>query len=372
MKILIIASRKNEFSLGRIYTHAFKQLGHDLYEFYDLDEMENFSSLFYFRFFKNINWWRLQLKNSWKSLQKLIVSIFNPFLLRAQLKSNKKLIKLSEKIKPDVVFTIPGRSIYKHTLKQIYKKTNCIFLTYHGDSYDNFYSTSKYMLDALPLYDIVFSYSMSLFNTIERLNAKRIEYLPFAFNPEIHKKVLLNNNQESIYSCDIAFVGTWDENREKTLEDLFDLNLGIWGPGWNKISRFSKLSSCVKKVGIIDYNETSKIYQNAKIVLNPLRDQNSDSHNMKSFEIPMMGGLMCSRRTADHENFFGDSNDILLYENNDSLRRVILGYLNSDIKPKFSNDHYKIFLKKHTYCNRAKFIIDKIEEVRSKKIRYTK
>ena len=45
----------------------------------------------------------------------------------------------------------------------------------------------------------------------------------------------------TLYGKDVAFVGAWDRERERMLENLADLNLGVWGPGWNRVRMGSPL-----------------------------------------------------------------------------------------------------------------------------------
>ena len=77
---MVTCESYKENSNGRIYANAFRRLGHEVCEFYDIVEMEKQSILFKFPIFKRVNSWRLQEKNYWGILQKGIVSIFKIFM----------------------------------------------------------------------------------------------------------------------------------------------------------------------------------------------------------------------------------------------------------------------------------------------------
>ncbi len=359
MKILVTCGSNNEHSLGRIYAAAFRQLGHSVHEFYDLDEMEKQSVLFNWQIFRKINWWRLQKKNRWGILQRTVVKLFEKNMYKAESLSNKNLVELCMEVKPGILFVIVGRTIKKDTLLKIKYGVNCLCFTYNGDSYDNLFSTSANMLNSLSLYDIVFTWSHALFESLYKLGAKRVEYLPFAFDEEVHQQAKVLPEDIVTYGHDIVFVGTWDKEREEWLSHLSDLDLGIWGPGWNKVGLKSKLKKFIVKNDGINADEMSKIYQTSKICLNIMRLQNNQSHNMKSFEIPALGGFMLANRSADHLRFFSEGDEIACFEDINELRNQALKHIRDDkLRTRMSIRAQKKVREKHSYLNRAREVLN--------------
>lgn len=361
MKIVVVCESNTESSLGQIYSKAFKKFGHEICEFYDIVDMEKESILFKFPVVKRINNWRLQGKNYWGILQKGIVSIFKRFMVNAEKASNDKLIKLCNEFNPDILVVFKGKTIQKGTLLRIKEKIDCILIHFNGDNHNNPYSTSKNMLDSLALYDVVFTWSHALFEPLYKLGAKRVESLPFAFDETIHGLEDEDVSSDNIpdFAHDVVFVGTWDREREKTLSILADLDLGIWGPRWKRVSWKSPLYRCIKG-GEVDAKTMGKIYRASKVCLNIMRPQNQESHNMKSFEIPALGGFMLTNRTADHLSIFEEGKEIACFDNVDELRSQILRYVKEDSirKEMAKNAQKKVRACGHSYTDRAARMID--------------
>src|SRR3989304_9931958 len=123
MRILVICAHNKEFSLGVIYPRNFRALGHEVCEFYDVPEMEKESVLFKFPIFKRINEWRLSEKHTWGIWQRAVIRICKGFMVRAERKSNRKLIKVCNNFKPEIIFVIKGKTILKDTLVKITTRT---------------------------------------------------------------------------------------------------------------------------------------------------------------------------------------------------------------------------------------------------------
>jgi spore maturation protein CgeB len=364
MKILVTSGTDNEHSLGNIYAAAFKKLEHDVQIFYDLDEMEKESPLFKWPIFRKINWWRLQKENYWGIWQKIIVKLFEWQMDHYESLSNKKFLALCTEYKPDVLFVVVGRTLRKDTLLKIKKSVNCFCITYNGDSYDNLHSTSSHMLDSLPFYDLVLTWSNISFDALYKLGSQRVEYLPFAFDESVHKPAIVSQDDFRTYGHEIVFIGTWDKEREKWLESLADYDLGIWGPGWNKVNSKSFLGKRIVKSEGVNANEMSKIYQTSKICLNLMRSQNDEAHNMKSFEIPALGGFMLANRSQDHLNFFKEGEEAAFFEDMDELRSQIMKYISDDkYRNCMSERAQKIVRENHSYLNRAKEVLNYIGAV---------
>ena len=163
------------------------------------------------------------------------------------------------------------------------------------------------------------------------------------------------------YGSDIVFIGTWDKEREKALENVSDLDVGIWGPYWDRISRKSALAAKIRG-GFVDVNTMVKIYRSSKIVLNLMRQQNYAAHNMKTFEIPAMGGFMLAPRTKDHIDFFSGGKEIALYDNFEEMREKAIYYIAHD---KERNDMLHLFhnrvISNDTYLHRMRQLVKCLE-----------
>ena len=92
----------------------------------------------------------------------------------------------------------------------------------------------------------------------------------------------------------------------------------IAGWGWDEANISGKN---IKVISAVDSYKMSKIYQKSKISLNIPRRQNYDSHNMKTFEITSMNGLMLTLKSKDQSKYFPENKACMIYRNSDDLRK---------------------------------------------------
>jgi len=66
-----------------------------------------------------------------------------------------------------------------------------------------------------------------------------------------------------------------------------------------------------------------KVLRKYRIQLNLMRSHNSDSHNMRTFEVPGIGGIMLAPDTVEHRLFFEDRKEVFLFKDFESAVRLI-------------------------------------------------
>src|SRR4030043_201831 len=119
-----------------------------------------------------------------------------------------------------------------------------------------------------PHYDFVFSAGTEAIEILKAYNIKKLNWLPFACDPDFHKPVELSLEEKRRYGSDICFVGSGSPSlypgRRKILETLTDFDLGIWGPGWGTGPVESPLKRFVGG-GHVRPAEWIKIYSASKI-----------------------------------------------------------------------------------------------------------
>lgn len=305
MRILIIG----DFSFGTLgtsYLHVLKKSDNYIFEFD------------YVREFKNIN----QFHNN-RYINRIFEQFYNSIL-------NKKLIETVNKVTPDLIIIIKGSFILPETLKLIKHKFQATIFCFNPDNPFNTQrgASNNLIRRSIPLYDCYFIWGKFLIEKLQGVNLKRVEYLPFAHDPDLHYPVAILAGEENIYGSDVAFIGTWDKEREEFLSSIIDFDLSIWGGSWQK----SRIKSLLKKWKGRDVQgeEFSKVCNASKIIINHLRSQNGDAHNMKTFEIPACRGFMLTKRTSEHLGFYIEGKEIACYETVSELRDKIKYYLDND------------------------------------------
>jgi spore maturation protein CgeB len=130
--------------------------------------------------------------------------------------------------------------------------------------------------------------------------------LEFAYHPKLHRRLELAEHERARFECDVVFVGTWEAERSRLLEELVvrvPANYKIWGSFWNRAGRRSPLRRYIVGQDAIA-DDQCKAIGGAKIALAFLRKSNRDDYTQRTFEIPACGGLLLAERTARHASFY--------------------------------------------------------------------
>ena len=341
MKILLVGSFL-EGSLESSFYSAFVKLGYEIDKFIFLEEYKKVNPFAQYKYFNYL-------------CSQYFYSLINQKLL--------KKIKLSQ---PELVLVIKGEFIFPETLCQIQQQTTALLYNFNPDNCFKMArgASNDLIRKSIPFYDCYFVWGQFLIPELKRAEAKRVEYLPFAYDPELHYPVQLTEQEKNIYGSDVAFIGTWDKEREKWLENLRDYDLAIWGNSWEKLRIGSPLRKKWRDRAVIG-EEFSKVCNASKIVLNLVRKQNKDANNMRTFEVPACGGFMLATRTKEQCEFFTEGKEIECFDSIEELKVKINNYLCKDRERKAiaANAHDKA--STHTYAQRAKKILNVYKELRA-------
>jgi len=279
----------------------------------------------------------------------------------------KEFIEKVRKEKPDLILVLKGWYFKPETLIKIKKENpNVKLFCFNGDNPFNtwhFSNSNIWIRKSIPLYDCYFIWGKFLIPLIKKSRAKRVEYLPFGYDPYLHYQTNPNRDNKKFYGSDIAFIGTWDKERENLLNNLLNYDLKIWGNVWEKANK--KLLEKWMKRSIIG-EEFSKVCNSAKIILNLIRKQNIPAHNMRTFEVPACKGFVLSTRTKEVLEFFKEGKEIECFSTINELKEKINYYLEHEKeRKKIAKAGYERLRKSgYTYENRAKKILKIFEELR--------
>ena len=167
-------------------------------------------------------------------------------------------------------------------------------------------------------------------------------YLPFGYDEFLHIKTKINKKYEN----KINFVGSHDFHRDRMLGEIDKKDLIIFGNNWK--DKFQPIFG--KKLSTIIGSSLASI--------NILRKQNITSHNMRTFEVPAMGGLLLTTRSKEQQFYFKDGIDCLMYSSLNELKNKIK-FIKKNKKKilDIKKNAYKKS-KIHSYTNRSKFILN--------------
>ncbi len=222
-------------------------------------------------------------------------------LLRFQIadRVGKRLTAMIQDTQPDLVLVIKGQRISPETLtvaKQIL--SDRLLVNFNPDSPWESANSSRRLLESIPVYDAHFSWNKQLIPTFENAGAKKVYYLPFAYDPLLHHPL---RTDVSNVQYDAIFVGTYTPERDRLLGKLEHCDIRIVGNGWHQAKFVPKdriLSDAL-------YGEDAvRVLGLGVCSINILRAQNATSHNMRTFEIPATGHTMLTTRSAEQSEWF--------------------------------------------------------------------
>jgi hypothetical protein len=223
---------------------------------------------------------------------------------------NAELLKRVALFKPDILLVFKGMEILPETLKEL-KGQGIKLVNFNPDNpfvFSGRGSGNKYVRRAVALYDLYLSYDASVVQEIKDKFGIDASILPFGFDPEAMEYARNSSLPEIKKVC---FIGNYDRQRAYFLNALARLGvfIDLYGSRW-PISRLHPNISYKGYARDKDFWDNVSRY---RVQLNLMRKHNPGSHNMRSFEIPAVGGVQLAPFTTDHIHFFEPDNEIFIY-----------------------------------------------------------
>jgi spore maturation protein CgeB len=173
--------------------------------------------------------------------------------------------------------------------------------------------------------------------------------------------------QDSIYRSLASFVGAPYRNRIKIMEELSDLDVSIYGEGWD---RAKAAESVLKMVRIGDRRITGaqvrSIYANSKININMHSssfhdgiEQGGDFINPRTFEILSCGGFEITDNRTGLEKYLTPGKEIEVYSTVGELKEKIKYYeANPEAACIIARNGRERTIREHTYLNRINSMLE--------------
>ena len=325
MKILVAGDWHSELHEEAL-AGAFESLGHEVLRF---------------------PWYRYFMPSSQlpilHDLDLLLRKAQNKYLLGPLIvKINNDLIEMACSGKPDILFIYRGTHILPETLRTIKKLlTSVVTIGYNNDDpFSPLYRHyNKYLwrhfLNSVPEYDLVLAYRPHNVEDFRQAGARRADLLQSWYIPERNHPVMLSQQEQDQYGCDVVFVGHYeDDGRLGFLEEVVKQgwNLKLYGPGydWDPIIRKSPHLSNQIPVRLVWGEEYNKTLAGSKIALCFLSKLNRDTYTRRCFEIPATCSLMLSEYTDDLARLFKEGEEADYFRSLDEFVLKIRRYLGDE------------------------------------------
>jgi spore maturation protein CgeB len=199
-----------------------------------------------------------------------------------------------------------------------------------------------------------------------RVRARRVETLPFACDPDLHRPPSLTEEERARYGSPVTFVGTVIPSREKVLQALREFGLRIWGPPRNAWGTWDPERSPLGGVwqGRSAYGEEAvKIYAASDITLDIhfLFGETLPICNVtpRVFEVPACGGFLLTNACEQLERLYALGTEMVCYRSLEELRRLIAYYLaHPEERREITTRASRRARQEHTFKHRLEEMLD--------------
>lgn len=213
-------------------------------------------------------------------------------------KFNRHTVKLIEEFCPQVI-VVTGIVPLTDNIFDICHRIGSKTINYLTDDPWNPWHCREKFLDNLKKYDLVVSTKTKLLSDLNKHGIKKIEYLPFGYDPYLHYQPLESYSLEKEkFDADISFIGTGDKERLPYLNAVAaikGLKLKIYGGLWENIS-VGGWEKCPLVLG----EQLRLATFSSKLSLGMVRKRNRDESTLRTFEIAACGGCGIYEDTSEH------------------------------------------------------------------------
>jgi hypothetical protein len=275
-------------------------------------------------------------------------------------KASRELLLSVLDARPELVAVVGSTRVLTGALAQIRASLpNCKLVMIWPDTLLNCYSHS---INSIPVYDLVATYSRDSVDVFRRLGARQAEWVPLAFDPELHNPALGTGDRKGIYAdCDATFVGNHSPERERLIVHLIScgFRIKVWGPvAWKRFAKDRNAFQRYWQGNELHPDDYCYAMQAAPVSLNPISPLNYPAANMRFFEILGVGGTPLSGACPEMESEFPDRQACFYYRNEKDAPDVLSGLLgNRASRELVSKTGQERVRRAHTYVHRAKQIL---------------
>ncbi len=218
-------------------------------------------------------------------------------------------------------------------------------------------ASNSNVIDSLPFFDVYCIWSRLIADRLRKNGCNNVIYLPFGYDSSYH---VPHKKEQQASLALISFIGSWDKEREGILAQLSEYDFCIYGNRWDRVANAFPLRSSLFLKDVFG-PEMAAIIASSDICLNMLRPQNRGSHNMRTFELPAMGGLMLTLRTVEQQEFFPENESCYMYSDIAELKTKIEHIMTNKQEAQRVRARGMEQVKEHSYNNRARFLIEELK-----------
>jgi spore maturation protein CgeB len=169
---------------------------------------------------------------------------------------------------------------------------------------------AAWFLEALPLYDVIFTPRRANAEELLAAGCARVHYLPFAYDEKFFFVEREAGAAAKEPESDVYFAGGADPDRIPYMSALIraGLDLRLYGAYW---SRYEETRA--HDGGVAYPDAIRRALNSTRIGLCLVRRSNRDGNCMRTFEVPAAGACLLAEDTAEHREIFGPSGEAAIF-----------------------------------------------------------
>ena len=298
----------------------------------------------------------------------LIYKLFYRFIPIVIIEINNKIfLKQVRDFRPDYILVFKGSEISYRSIK-IVRKLNIKILNYNLDHPFKYFSKgsgNKFVKESIPYYNYHITYSKEIKKQLKEIYKINAFYLPFGYEleeSEFQQLKLKSSNSEVLRAC---FIGNPDTHRAEIIDKLVNdkIKIDVYGKDWKN---FLKGNSYLRIFDQVNDELYWKNLAKYRVQLNIFRPHNYNSHNMRTFEVPAIGGVMIAPKSFEHSLFFDQNSDCFFYSDYENLSKKIKKILKMsyhEINNIRKNAREKSVKNKYSYYHLTKQLLTYLKKI---------
>ena len=269
----------------------------------------------------------------------------------------ERLLEESRTLEPDIFLTIKGTGLALSTLKKI-REGGARVVMYYPDFHFDHAGVSSDSFGEYDLFITTKSFQIAWLDS--HLGADKVAYVPHGYVEKTHSPVY-ESVGESEYLADVLYAGNHSPYKQKWLEDLVRLDMGldvkVIGNRWINNVKGSVLES-ISLLGPRRDAAYAEAVQRAKINVaihfGPTDSGWEDQVSTRTFEIPACKGFMLHIDNTEVRDFFEPGVEIDVFSSPEELQEKIVFYLNRpELRARMIERAYVRSIKEHGYSQRS-------------------
>ena len=263
---------------------------------------------------------------------------------------------------PDLVLSLAQAPLTLPVLEHLRKKK---FLT--AMWFVENYRHLTYWQQMAPGYEYWFVFQQGLcLDAFRQAGARQVSYLPMAADPDLHRPLILSEEERRTFGADVSFVGAGYANRRRLFPALLrhPWSFKLWGNEWDGAG---DLRSVLQLNGArIDTATCMKVFNATSINLNVHSstggglDPQADFVNPRTFELAACGAFQLVDHRSQLRDFFTDQ-EMVSFRTFDEVSGLVQRWLDDPAaRQTMATAGRTRVLDTHTYVHRMKDLLAQI------------